>query len=114
MLSIRSAVEFSAQQRSPLTDRFALFESAPLDVDAMQIASNTLVGIHDFATFGQPTQGENTVREVYEANGWSMRMDFRLLVTPRRTCGCFYNFCQWFFAPYGAEYCRDFIGGWQG
>lgn len=57
----------SVQKRSPLSDRFALFETSVLDIDAMQVAGSALVGIHDFATFGQPTQGENTVREVFEA-----------------------------------------------
>ena len=38
--------------------------SRPLDVGAMQQAAALLIGEHDFATFGQPPQGENTVREV--------------------------------------------------
>ncbi|NDJ77013.1 MAG: tRNA pseudouridine(38-40) synthase TruA [Chloroflexi bacterium] len=36
----------------------------PLDVTAMQQASGLLRGTHDFASFGQPPQGDNTVREV--------------------------------------------------
>ena len=39
----------------------------PLAVDLMQAASQVLVGEHDFAAFGQPTQGENTVRVIYAA-----------------------------------------------
>jgi len=38
-----------------------------LDLDGMAGASRCLVGIHDFATFGQPPQGENTVRTVFRA-----------------------------------------------
>jgi tRNA pseudouridine38-40 synthase len=53
--------------RSPLTDRFALFETKPLDLVSMNDASAYLVGEHDFATFGQPTQGESTIRRVYQA-----------------------------------------------
>lgn len=53
--------------RSPLTDRFALTVSQPLAIDAMQAAAALMVGEHDFATFGQPTQGENTVRQVFAA-----------------------------------------------
>ena len=41
-----------------------------LDADAMSEAARLLVGEHDFATFGQPPQGENTVRRVYRAE-WS-------------------------------------------
>jgi tRNA pseudouridine38-40 synthase len=54
--------------RSPLTDRFALYVSKPLAVDRMQAAAGLIVGEHDFATFGQPTQGENTVRRVFAAD----------------------------------------------
>lgn len=53
--------------RSPLTDRFALYVPQSLDLDAMQAAAKLVVGEHDFATFGQPTQGENTVRRVIDA-----------------------------------------------
>ncbi len=56
-------------RHSPLTERFALFEPRFLDLMAMDSAASLLLGEHDFATFGQPPQGENTVRQVYEA-GW--------------------------------------------
>jgi tRNA pseudouridine38-40 synthase len=39
-----------------------------LDVRAMNEAAALLVGEHDFATFGQPPQGESTVREVFQAD----------------------------------------------
>ncbi|MCC6456871.1 MAG: tRNA pseudouridine(38-40) synthase TruA [Caldilineaceae bacterium] len=54
--------------RSPLTDRFALYVSHPLDVGAMQAATKLMVGEHDFATFGLPTQGESTIRRVMDAD----------------------------------------------
>jgi tRNA pseudouridine38-40 synthase len=60
----------AATGRSPLTDRYTWFEARPLDVAAMNAVSATLVGTHDFATFGQPPQGENTVRTV-EAATWT-------------------------------------------
>jgi tRNA pseudouridine38-40 synthase len=56
-----------APRRSPLTDRFALYEVRPLNVDAMQAAAASLIGSHDFASFGQPPQGESTVRAVQRA-----------------------------------------------
>jgi tRNA pseudouridine38-40 synthase len=40
----------------------------PLDVTAMRTASQYLLGSHDFASFGQPPQGEITVREVTQAD----------------------------------------------
>ena len=61
--------ESNLPDRSPLTDRFAWYEPRTLDVARMQEAADSLIGEHDFATFGQPTQGESTVRRVVEA-GW--------------------------------------------
>jgi tRNA pseudouridine38-40 synthase len=40
----------------------------------MQKAAADLVGSHDFATFGQPPQGEGTVRAVYAAE-WQVVKD---------------------------------------
>lgn len=53
--------------RNPLLRRTALWERKPLDVEAMGQAAETLVGEHDFATFGSPPQGTNTVRRVLRA-----------------------------------------------
>jgi len=60
--------------RSPLTDRFAFYVQQPVTVEAMQAAAALIVGEHDFATFGQPTQGESTVRQVLEAD-WQVVSD---------------------------------------
>ncbi len=54
-------------RRSPLTERYGLFVPRPLDLEAMRAAAEALVGEHDFATFGQPPQGVNTVRRIFEA-----------------------------------------------
>jgi tRNA pseudouridine38-40 synthase len=53
--------------RSPLARRFAYHCSKPLDVEAIARAAECLVGSHDFASFGRSPQGENTVRQVYQA-----------------------------------------------
>jgi tRNA pseudouridine38-40 synthase len=55
--------------RSPLDRRYTHLVTQPLNLEAMQNAAGLLVGVHDFASFGQPTQGESTVREVLSA-GW--------------------------------------------
>lgn len=52
--------------RFPLLDRYALVEAKQLDVEAMNAAAQVLRGEHDFATFGQPPQGEVTVRQIEE------------------------------------------------
>ena len=55
--------------RSPLKRRTAWQMTQKLDLDRMADASQSLVGTQDFATFGQPPQGTNTVRTVFGA-GW--------------------------------------------
>lgn len=45
-----------------------------LAFDPMQVAAQMLVGTHDFATFGQPPQGDNTVRDVFISE-WATRID---------------------------------------
>jgi tRNA pseudouridine38-40 synthase len=70
-----------APKRSPLTDRFALFVKQQLDLVAMQQATQLLLGAHDFATFGQAPNGENTVRVVHEAT-WRLIEREPTLVSP--------------------------------
>jgi tRNA pseudouridine38-40 synthase len=53
--------------RSPLARRFAYHYLKPLNVEAMDKAARCLVGSHDFASFGRSPQGENTVRQIYQA-----------------------------------------------
>lgn len=61
---------YSAPVRCPLVRRYALHVATSLDVDEMQRASQSLVGERDFAAFGQPPQGQVTVRRVLRAE-WS-------------------------------------------
>ena len=56
--------------RSPMTSRFAYRVAGELDVTAMNRACQTLVGIHDFASFASDISDElekSTIREVYQA-----------------------------------------------
>lgn len=53
--------------RSPLRHAYSWHVSRPLNMAHMQQAADQIVGVHDFATFGTPPQGENSVREVYRA-----------------------------------------------
>jgi tRNA pseudouridine38-40 synthase len=61
--------------RSPLARRFAHHLPRPLDVASMNEAAGALVGSHDFASFGRAPQGDNTVREVYQAR-WTLEEPF--------------------------------------
>lgn len=61
-------IKLSLGKSLPLVDRFSLYVPYVLDLAAMQAAAAMLIGEHDFASFGQPPQGENTVRTVYDAS----------------------------------------------
>ncbi|MFC2022099.1 tRNA pseudouridine(38-40) synthase TruA [Chloroflexota bacterium] len=63
--------------RSPLREGFAYLVAGHLDVDAMNQASQTLIGEHDFASFTSVVGVENTVRRVYRAE---MRKDGELAI----------------------------------
>jgi tRNA pseudouridine38-40 synthase len=54
--------------RSPLDRRYAHRVAQSLDLELLETSSRVLVGVHDFAAFGRPTQGEGTVREVFDAS----------------------------------------------
>lgn len=57
--------------RSPLERRTAWHVARELDLEWMAEASRCLVGTRDFATFGRPPQGQNTVRTVSRAE-WAV------------------------------------------
>ena len=63
---------YNAAVRSPLRRQRSWHIAKPLDWERMNQAANCLIGIQDFATFGQPPQGTVTVREVFEAR-WEKR-----------------------------------------
>lgn len=56
---------------SVLRRRYAFHVKERLDVTAMNEASKLLTGLHDFASFGKPPHGKNTVREIIEAQ-WAV------------------------------------------
>lgn len=57
----------NAPQPQPLWRRYAWWIYGELDTEAMQQAAALLVGEHNFATFGSPPQGSNTVRHVLQS-----------------------------------------------
>lgn len=58
---------YTAPIRDPIHDTTQWWVGDALDFEAMQVAANLLIGTHDFATFGRPTTGEVTIRNLYEA-----------------------------------------------
>jgi len=66
---------YNAAVRSPLRRHRSWYVARPLDWERMNQAATCLIGIHDFATFGQPPQGKVTIREVFEAR-WEKRNEY--------------------------------------
>lgn len=63
-----------ADVSNPLLNGRAWTIERRLDFAAMQSAAKLLIGTHDFATFGQPPQGDNTVRDMFISE-WTTRHD---------------------------------------
>jgi len=59
---------YVAPVRNPLRRWRAWHLHTELDVDMIRAAAASLIGEHDFSTFGVPPQGESAVRHVFEAN----------------------------------------------
>jgi len=55
--------------RDPLERRRTLVVPRPLDVEAMDAAAASLVGLHDFAAFCRPRDGATTIRTL-QSYGW--------------------------------------------
>lgn len=53
--------------RHPLQQGRSWHVPQPLDIDRLKEASAMLIGVHNFATFGQAPKGNNTVRKVFRA-----------------------------------------------
>ena len=71
--AVRRAYEYSIYDgpiRHPLKRRLSWHVYKKLDEGKMNQAAKSLIGVHDFATFGQPPQGNNFVRELFAAQ-WS-------------------------------------------
>jgi tRNA pseudouridine38-40 synthase len=67
-------------QRWPnvLQRRYAYHVDQDLDIGEMNKAGQLLIGSHDFASFGKPTQGHSTVRTVMQAE-WFTKSSNRLI-----------------------------------
>ncbi len=61
---------YNVKERNPLLEQRVWHYRGALDLDAMNTTAALIHGEHDFATFGNPTQGESTIRRVFAAQ-WS-------------------------------------------
>jgi len=59
---------FNRRMRSPLSRLYAYHWVGDLDLEAMKEALGSLIGVHDFASFGRARPGGSTVREVLEVD----------------------------------------------
>lgn len=68
---------YNAPVRSPLRRLRSWHVPQPLDVARMNEAAGSLIGVHDFATFGRPPEGSGTVtvRELFRAR-WREEDEF--------------------------------------
>jgi len=68
---------YEAQIRQPMMARMAWWVHPPihqrLDVDRMNWCAAKLLGVHDFASFGKPTQGDSTTRQVFRSE-WQIEV----------------------------------------
>lgn len=71
---------YNSAVRRPLQRYRSWQVRQPLDLTVMQEATAVIIGKHDFATFGQPPQGINTVREVLTAS-WTQPADNTFVFT---------------------------------
>lgn len=72
----------NAKERNPLYTRLMWHVRGDLDLSKLNSAAHLIIGIHDFATFGNPTQGESTIREV-QVSEW-VSAPLPTLPTPTR------------------------------
>ncbi|MBS1250314.1 MAG: tRNA pseudouridine synthase A [Chloroflexi bacterium] len=66
---------YSAPVRDPLRERYAWRIWPPLNVERVEVASQHLLGVHDFAAFGSPhKEGGSTTREIRSVS-WQQKED---------------------------------------
>ncbi|MEM7032652.1 MAG: tRNA pseudouridine(38-40) synthase TruA [Chloroflexota bacterium] len=60
--------------RSVFDRHYSLLVTKELDLRAIKCASRYFLGTHDFATFGRPPQGTNSVRTIFKADWYTNDM----------------------------------------
>lgn len=73
--------------RSPVLRNHVLFYPVPLDVDAMNAAAESLLGLHDFASYCKPREGATTIRTL-QSFSWERGEDGLLLARVQADAFC--------------------------
>jgi tRNA pseudouridine38-40 synthase len=59
---------FNRPMRSPLSRLYAYHWMGELDLEAMKEALGSLIGVHDFASFGRARPGRSTMRQMVDVD----------------------------------------------
>ncbi|GHF20569.1 tRNA pseudouridine synthase A [Pseudolysinimonas yzui] len=77
----------AAALRDPRRRGYEVWHPTGLDVDAMDAAARSLLGLHDFASFCRPREGATTIRTLQEF-AWKRDVDGVLVATVRADAFC--------------------------
>ena len=77
----------AAAPKNPMTRSSTLWYPAVLNVEEMDAAAGTLLGLHDFAAYCKPREGATTIRTLQEF-GWSRGADGVLVASVRADAFC--------------------------
>ncbi|MFF2369895.1 tRNA pseudouridine(38-40) synthase TruA [Agromyces sp. NPDC058110] len=81
------AVADTGAARDPLARRSTVAYPRALDVEAMDAAAGSLLGLHDFATFCKPREEATTIRTL-QHYGWRRRADGVLVASLQADAFC--------------------------
>lgn len=76
-----------AVRRDPLTARFTAEVTTPLDLSAMRLASERLLGLRDFASFCKAREGSTTIRDLRQFE-WRIAEDGAFAATVEADAFC--------------------------
>jgi tRNA pseudouridine38-40 synthase len=77
----------AAALRDPRRRGYELWHPTALDLDAMEAAAHSLLGLHDFASFCRPREGATTIRTLQEFT-WSRDADGVLIASVKADAFC--------------------------
>lgn len=77
----------SVSFRNPLERAQTVWHPSPLDVDRMNAAAQSLVGLHDFASYCRPREGRTTIRTL-QRFGWVRDAEGVLVADVRADAFC--------------------------
>ena len=80
-------VEDASQARNPLVRAFTLSHPTVLDVGTMNAAANSLLGLHDWASYCKPREGGTTIRTLQQFS-WERTPDGIILARVQADAFC--------------------------